>query len=216
MEICYNRKEAAQNSFAIIQKILIDKVQDVYISQGVIIPDKHLEIVVKQMTEKVVIIDDGFYDQTFYTGRAWFLPGEFVDLDVAEGARLMDQLPVKNRQLSHNFYSYLRPKLFKPLIYKPILLGVTTASLECKSFFSAASFQETTRILSGSAIKGQKDFLHGLKERVILGDYINVGTGRFNTDQIINPFFLRWVLPATLFTFTRLTSFLVTQIQLKR
>ena len=211
----YNPKQAAQNSFAQIQRILIDKVQDVYISQGVIIPDKHLEIVVRQMTEKVVIVDDGFYDQSFYTGRPWFLPGEFVDLDVADGARSIDHqliprrfVPIKEVQphrllfkplpkgvislFSQTFCSNkpCRSKHFrKPLLYKPILLGVTTASLECESFFSAASFQETTRILSGSAIKSKKDFLHGLKERVILGDYINVGTGAINIDQLMSSLF---------------------------
>ena len=222
----YKPKQAAEKSFAQIQRILIDKIQDVYISQGVIIPDKHLEIVVRQMTEKVVIVDNGWYGQSFSTGKTWFLPGEFVALDVADGASLLDSIVYfkkkkKNRKIAKRYVSlglgvkkqkipssnkripkvritqakryasflskprnpfkpYPLFSLPTPLTYKPILLGVTTASLECESFFSAASFQETTRILSGSAIKGQKDFLHGLKERVILGDYINVGTGSLN------------------------------------
>lgn len=180
-----NRKQAAQTSFAKIQRILIDKIQNVYISQGVTIADKHLEIVVRQMTSKVVILEDHFYDGIFPLSRPWFLPGEFVDLDDAESANAIlypiktQFLPLINQQQDY----------IKPFIYKPILLGVTTASLESESFISAASFQETTRILTSSATKGRKDFLHGLKERVILGDLINVGTGSVKIFPFFEPTF---------------------------
>ena len=162
-------KEAAFSSLAIIQRLLIDKIQNVYISQGVLIADKHLEIVIRQMTSKVVILADGFDEAALPYNKPWFLPGEFVYLE--DAANLSAVAHPIGLRLFH------KPPLKQTLIYKPIILGVTTASLESDSFFSSASFQETTRILSSSSVKGRKDFLHGLKERVILGDLISVGTG---------------------------------------
>ena len=150
-----NQKQAVRKSFQKIQQILVENIQRVYLSQGVTIADKHLEIVVKQMTSKVKILEGN------YTS---FLPGELIDLDRVEN----DNLGIK--------YTYFgQPHLQAE--YKPIILGITKASLETESFISAASFQETTRILSGAAIKGKTDFLRGLKERVILGNLIPAGTG---------------------------------------
>ena len=178
-------KQAALSSLAIIQRILIDKIQNVYISQGVLIADKHLEIVVRQMTSKVVILADGFDDATLPFNRPWFLPGEFVFLEDAAN------LSAVIHPIGLGFFHKLPVK--ETLIYKPILLGVTTASLESESFFSSASFQETTRVLSSSSIKGQKDFLHGLKERVILGDLISVGTGSIHLiPSFSSPAILKW------------------------
>ena len=180
-----NLKEAALSSLAIIQRILIDKIQNVYISQGVLIADKHLEIVVRQMTSKVVILADGFDDVTLTFNRPWFLPGEFVYLE--DAANLSAVVHPIALGFFHKFL------LKQRLIYKPILLGVTTASLESDSFFSSASFQETTRVLSSSSIKGRKDFLHGLKERVILGDLISVGTGSIHLiPSFSSPAVLKW------------------------
>ena len=150
-----NQIEAVRKSFQKIQLILVENIQRVYLSQGVTIADKHLEIVVKQMTSKVQILEGNFTS---------FLPGELIDLDRVEG----DNIGIK---FSYHGQLHLQAK------YKPILLGITKASLETESFISAASFQETTRILSGAAIKGKTDFLCGLKERVILGDLIFAGTG---------------------------------------
>ena len=150
-----NQKEAVRKSFQKIQQILVENIQRVYLSQGVTIADKHLEVVVKQMTSKVKILEGGYTK---------FLRGELIDLDRVES----DNLGIK--------YTYLgQPHLQAE--YKPIILGITKASLETESFISAASFQETTRILSGAAIEGKTDFLRGLKERVILGDLIPAGTG---------------------------------------
>ena len=150
-----NQKEAVRKSFQKIQQILVENIQRVYLSQGVTIADKHLEVVVKQMTSKVQILEGGY---------TRFLRGELIDLDRVES----DNLGIK--------YTYLgQPHLQAE--YKPIILGITKASLETESFISAASFQETTRILSGAAIEGKTDFLRGLKERVILGDLIPAGTG---------------------------------------
>jgi len=157
-----NQKEAVRKSFQKIQQILVENIQRVYLSQGVTIADKHLEVVVKQMTSKVQILEGGYTK---------FLRGELIDLDRVES----DNLGIK--------YTYLgQPHLQAE--YKPIILGITKASLETESFISAASFQETTRILSGAAIEGKTDFLRGLKERVILGDLIPAGTG---CSQLFDP-----------------------------
>lgn len=143
----YNLEKSIDISFQSIQKILVNNIQLVYYAQDVTIADKHIEIIVRQMTTKVLI-------QT--SGETGFLPGELVD--------------------------YQRFKIFTHyLINKgsccPILLGVTKAALNTESFLSAASFQETTRILTQSAIRGKTDWLYGLKENVILGRLIPAGTG---------------------------------------
>ena len=168
-----NQKQAVRKSFQKIQQILVENIQRVYLSQGVTIADKHLEIVVKQMTSKVKILEGN------YTS---FLPGELIDLDRVEN----DNLGIK--------YTYLgQPHLQAE--YKPIILGITKASLETESFISAASFQETTRILSGAAIKGKTDFLRGLKERVILGDLIPAGTGCSHLFDPIHSFLNKEAFP---------------------
>jgi hypothetical protein len=139
--------QAVRQSFYKIQQIIVDGVQRVYRSQGVTIADKHLEVIVKQMTSKVRIIEGGL------TG---FFPGEIVSLD---------------------FIERINSFLTKKIIHEPLVLGITKASLEVDSFLSAASFQQTTRVLSKSAISRKKDFLKGLKENVILGNLIPAGTG---------------------------------------
>ena len=168
-----NHKQAVRKSFQKIQQILVENIQRVYLSQGVSIADKHLEIVVKQMTSKVQILEGNFTS---------FLPGELIDLNRVEN----DNLGIK--------YTYLgQPHLQAE--YKPIILGITKASLETESFISAASFQETTRILSGAAIKGKTDFLRGLKERVILGDLIPAGTGCSHLFDPIHSFLNKEAFP---------------------
>ena len=168
-----NQTQAVRKSFQKIQQILVENIQRVYLSQGVTIADKHLEIVVKQMTSKVKILEGN------YTS---FLPGELIDLDRVEN----DNLGIK--------YAYFG-QLHLQAEYKPIILGITKASLETESFISAASFQETTRILSGAAIKGKTDFLRGLKERVILGDLIPAGTGCSHLFDPIHSFLNKEVFP---------------------
>lgn len=140
--------KAVRQSIQIIQQFLVDSVQKVYQSQGVTISDKHLEIIIRQMTSKVKIIDGG---------QTGFLPGELVSLDTIELINQGIDGPIAK--------------------YEPILLGITKASLETKSFISAASFQETTRILARAAVERKTDFLKGLKENVILGHLIPAGTG---------------------------------------
>ena len=132
-------------------RYLVKEVQKVYKSQGVEINDKHIEVMVRQMLHKVRIEESGSTE---------FLPGEFVDMNVfeAENTKAIEE----DRE---------------PAVAKPILLGITKASLATDSFLSAASFQETTRVLTDAAIKGKIDPLIGLKENVIIGKLIPAGTG---------------------------------------
>lgn len=143
--------EACKNSFKILQLFLVNEVQRTYLSQGVQIADKHIEIIVKQMTSKV---------RVFYGGDTTILPGEILEINQAEA--------ITKAALSLGE---------EPPLYKPMLLGLTKASLNSDSFISAASFQETTRVLTEAAIEGKKDWLNGLKENVIIGRLIPAGTG---------------------------------------
>nr|UXE30583.1 RNA polymerase beta'' subunit [Ostreobium quekettii]UXE30659.1 RNA polymerase beta'' subunit [Ostreobium quekettii]UXE30735.1 RNA polymerase beta'' subunit [Ostreobium quekettii]UXE30811.1 RNA polymerase beta'' subunit [Ostreobium quekettii] len=143
--------KATQKSFEFIQKLIIDEIQKIYCSQGVYIADKHLEIVVRQMTSKVQIIEGG---------KTGLLCGELIEFDWAY---------LINKQLKR-----------QEILYEPIILGITKSCLETESFISAASFQETTRILSKAAIQNKIDFIRGLKQNVILGSLIPAGTGFFS------------------------------------
>ena len=127
------------------------EVQKVYKSQGVEINDKHIEVMVRQMLHKVKIEEPGDTE---------LLPGEYIDINTfeEENARVIESGG-------------------EPSVARPILLGITKASLATDSFLSAASFQETTRVLTEAAIKGKVDPLLGLKENVIIGKLIPAGTG---------------------------------------
>ena len=146
----YGLREGCRRSLQRIRRILVDEVQAVYRDQGVFIADKHVEIIVRQMTTKVVIIDPG---------ETGLLPGDIVDL------RRVEALEFK--------------RTFAKIQYRPILLGITRASLTAESFISAASFQETKRVLARAAVEGRLDWLTGLKENVILGRLIPAGTGLY-------------------------------------
>ena len=135
----------------VAQQYLVDEVQRVYRSQGVEIADKHIETIVRQMTKKVKITEPMDTD---------FLPGEEVELS---RFRAVNDEVVKNGGT--------------PAECEYLLLGITKASLNTESFISAASFQETTRILTEAAVEGKKDMLRGLKENVIIGRLIPAGTG---------------------------------------
>lgn len=156
--------EAAKLSLQKVQTYLVNEVQNVYQSQNVDISDKHIEIIVRQMTSKVRVEDGG--DTTL-------LPGELVEL----------------QQIENINEAMLLTKGF-PATYSPVLLGITKSSLNTDSFISAASFQETTRVLTEAAIEGKADWLRGLKENVIIGRLIPAGTG-FNsyTENIKTPRF---------------------------
>nr|YP_009531784.1 bet'' subunit of RNA polymerase [Leiosporoceros dussii]AXZ70937.1 bet'' subunit of RNA polymerase [Leiosporoceros dussii] len=127
---------------------LVDQIQKVYQSQGVQISDKHIEIIVRQMTSKVLTLENGMANGS--------LPGELIEFSKAQRM---------NRLLE------------EAVLYKPILLGITKASLNTQSFISEASFQETTRVLAKAALRGRIDWLKGLKENVIFGGVISAGTG---------------------------------------
>ena len=129
---------------------IVDEIQDVYRLQGVKINDKHIEVIVRQMLRKVKVLD---------SGETRFLPGEQV-----ERSRILEE----NEMLE---------KSKKQATWEPMLLGITKASLSTESFISAASFQETTRVLTEAAITGKMDSLRGLKENVIVGRLIPAGTG---------------------------------------
>ncbi len=143
--------EAAMISLERVQTFLVNEVQSVYQSQGIDISDKHIEVIVRQMTSKARI-DDG--------GDTTMLPGELVEIYQIEQVN-----------------SAMAITGGAPADYTPVLLGITKASLNTDSFISAASFQETTRVLTEAAIEGKSDWLRGLKENVIIGRLIPAGTG---------------------------------------
>ncbi|MGN1039264.1 MAG: DNA-directed RNA polymerase subunit beta', partial [Oscillospiraceae bacterium] len=132
--------------------------------QGVDINDKHIEVIVRQMLSKVRIINSGSTD---------FLQGALVDRMKAEEANKKINKRIENGEQE-----------LEPATLMPILLGITKASLATESFLSAASFQETTRILTDAAIKGKEDKLIGLKENVIIGKLIPAGTGTIDSSAI--------------------------------
>ena len=130
---------------------LVREIQDVYRLQGVKINDKHIEVIIRQMLRKVIVASPG--DSTFLRGE---------QIDKARGLEVGDDLTARGKEL---------------LTVDPVLLGITKASLATESFISAASFQETTRVLTEAAVRGLKDDLRGLKENVIVGRLIPAGTG---------------------------------------
>ena len=144
-----------------LQNYLVQEVQKVYRSQGVDINDKHIEVIVRSMLRKVKIVEGG---------DTLMLPGQLV-----EAAR------------SHEANERIKADGKEVATANPVLLGVTKASLATESFLSAASFQETTRVLTDAAIKGKYDPLLGLKENVIIGKLIPAGTGmsRYRNVEIV-------------------------------
>jgi DNA-directed RNA polymerase subunit beta' len=142
------------------QNYLVNEIQEVYRLQGVTINDKHIEVIVRQMLQKVVVED---------SGDTKFLEGDIVSKSEFREA---------NEQTMADGGS--------PATFKPLLLGITKASLNTESFISAASFQETTRVLTAAAVAGKTDFLRGLKENVVMGHLVPAGTGlaRYNNLEI--------------------------------
>jgi DNA-directed RNA polymerase subunit beta' len=141
-----------------LQRYLVNEVQEVYRLQGVTINDKHIEIIVKQMLRRVRIEEVGGTD---------FVVGELVDKFVFQDEN--DKAGAVGKA---------------PATAQPVLLGITKASLSTDSFISAASFQETTRVLTEAAISGKVDDLRGLKENVIVGRLIPAGTGLGNYTRV--------------------------------
>jgi DNA-directed RNA polymerase subunit beta' len=141
-----------------VQEYLLNEVQEVYRLQGVKINDKHIGVIVRQMLQKVKVVDPGDTE---------FLEGENVD-------KLMFREANKRAATKGG----------KPATSEPLLLGITKASLTTQSFISAASFQETTRVLTDAAIRGAKDDLLGLKENIIIGHLIPAGSGIYRYHEI--------------------------------
>ncbi|MCT0503123.1 DNA-directed RNA polymerase subunit beta' [Lactococcus cremoris] len=141
-----------------VETYLLGEVQKTYRSQGVEIGDKHIEVMIRQMLRKVRIMDNGSTD---------VLPGTLMDISDFEA---LNETALLNGEM--------------PATGRPVLMGITKASLETNSFLSAASFQETTRVLTDAAIRGKEDHLLGLKENVIIGKIIPAGTGMFRYRNI--------------------------------
>ena len=146
--------ESSYKSFKKVQSFILNSVQSVYQSQGVTINDKHLEVIIKQMTTKVLITSEG---------DTPLLRREVIDL---YHIQYINEIMKNQTKI--------------PAYYVPLLLGITKAALNNPSFISAASFQETTRVLTKAAIEGRIDWLRGLKENIIIGHLIPAGTGSQN------------------------------------
>jgi DNA-directed RNA polymerase subunit beta' len=141
-----------------VQEYLLNEVQEVYRLQGVKINDKHIGVIVRQMLQKTRVLDPG---------ETEFLEGEHVD---KQAFRDINERAKKKKQTAATS--------------EPLLLGITKASLTTQSFVSAASFQETTRVLTDAAIRGAQDDLLGLKENIIIGHLIPAGTGMYRYQEV--------------------------------
>ena len=183
-----------------VQQYLVNEVQEVYRLQGVKINDKHFEVVVRQMMRKVKIIDSGdtifLEDQLVHKSDFIEENDEIFGMKVVENAgdsatlkegQIVSprQLRDENSILRREDKALVEARDAKPATATPILQGITRASLQTKSFISAASFQETTKVLNEAAVAGKVDTLEGLKENVIVGHRIPAGTGMRNYDNII-------------------------------
>ncbi len=183
-----------------VQEYLVNEVQEVYRLQGVKINDKHFEVIVRQMMRKVQIQDPG--DTTFLEGNLahkndfiaqndWIFdkkvvtePGESENLkagQIISARKLRDE----NSLLRRADKTLVEARDAQPATARPMLQGITRASLQTKSFISAASFQETTKVLNEAAVNGKRDYLEGLKENVIVGHKIPAGTGLKEYEKII-------------------------------
>ncbi|MFT4784897.1 MAG: DNA-directed RNA polymerase subunit beta' [Cyclobacteriaceae bacterium] len=185
-----------------VQEYLVNEIQEVYRLQGVKINDKHIEVIVRQMMQKVIILD---------AGDTKFLTNQVVDRFnfMEENDNIMDQKVVvdagdsdslkpgqiissrklrdENSNLKRRDLKLVTIRMAEAAVSRPNLQGITQASLGTESFISAASFQETTKVLSEASIRGKRDHLIGLKENVIVGHLIPAGTGsRKYTEQIVH------------------------------
>ncbi|MDP4854169.1 MAG: chorismate-binding protein, partial [Saprospiraceae bacterium] len=183
-----------------VQQYLVNGVQEVYRSQGITINNKHIEVIVRQMMRRFLIEDSG--DTTFLEGET-VERGEFIEqndiifdkkfiTDPGESNKLkagqlvsLRQIREENSFLKRNDRKLVAFRDAVPATASPQLMGITKASLGTNSWISAASFQETTKVLSTAAIAAQKDDLRGLKENVIVGKRIPAGTGAREFEQII-------------------------------
>ena len=183
-----------------VQEYLVNEIQEVYRLQGVKINDKHFEVVVRQMMRKVKIIDSG--DTLFLENQLIHKIDFIKDNDAIYGMKVVEeagdsenlkpgqivsarQLRDENSLLRRNDQSLVEAREAKPATAEQVLQGITRASLQTKSFISAASFQETTKVLNEAAVSGKIDTLEGLKENVIVGKRIPAGTGMRSYEKIL-------------------------------
>ncbi|QMU66710.1 MAG: DNA-directed RNA polymerase subunit beta' [Flavobacteriaceae bacterium] len=183
-----------------VQEYLVNEIQDVYRLQGVKINDKHFEVVVRQMMRKVKVIDSG--DTLFLENQLVHKTDFIKENDAIYGMKVIEdsgdsdnlrtgqiisarQLRDGNSLLRRNDKNVVVARDAKPATAEQILQGITRASLQTKSFISAASFQETTKVLNEAAVNGKVDTLEGLKENVIVGKKIPAGTGMRTYDHLI-------------------------------
>jgi DNA-directed RNA polymerase subunit beta' len=183
-----------------VQQYLVNEVQEVYRLQGVKINDKHFEVVVRQMMRKVRIIDSG--DTTFLEDQLVHKSDFIEENDEVFGMKVVEdagdsatikpgqiisprELRDENSILRREDKNLIVARDAQPATATPILQGITRASLQTKSFISAASFQETTKVLNEAAVNGKVDELEGLKENVIVGHRIPAGTGMRTYENII-------------------------------
>ena len=164
----YSCFEATARSIRYIQRILVDEIQSVYQSQGVDIADKHIEIIVRQMTSKVIL-----HESRFGPIETPFFPGDIVDFYKIADAQ--SEYERSRNQGSLQMMSKLDSKTSE--VIEPLVLGITKVAFLTESFISAASFQEAKRVLMYAALESRVDFLYGLKENVIVGRFIRAGTG---------------------------------------
>ena len=185
---------------AAVQQYLVNEVQEVYRLQGVKINDKHFEVVVRQMMRKVQIIDSG--DTLFLEDQLVHKYDFINENDQIFGKKVVEnagdsvnlklgqiitarQFRDENSLLKREDKALVEARDARPATASPVLQGITRASLQTKSFISAASFQETTKVLNEAAVNGKVDLLEGLKENVIVGKRIPAGTGMRKYDSYI-------------------------------
>ena len=182
-----------------VQNYLLNSIQEVYRLQGVKISDKHIEVIIRQMMQKVEIVDPGNTDflkgdrinkyefnlmnSNMKNHLVVSKPGasDYEVFDVVTKENIKDL----NKELKEEGKELVKTKKANPATSKPLMLGITRASLNTNSFISAASFQETTRVLTDAAIEAKTDTLLGLKENVIIGRLIPAGTGRDEFQNLI-------------------------------
>ena len=183
-----------------VQEYIVNEIQEVYRLQGVKINDKHFEIIVRQMMRKVQINDPGdteflpeeLVDKWQFMDTNDAIYGKFIVLDPGDSDKFVEGDIVTARQMRGENSSLERQGLrmmvlreAKPATASQVLQGITRAALKTNSFISAASFQETTKVLSEAAIRGRVDTLEGLKENVICGHPIPAGTGQKEFQEIL-------------------------------
>ncbi|MES3630298.1 MAG: DNA-directed RNA polymerase subunit beta' [Longimonas sp.] len=183
-----------------VQEYLLNEIQEVYRLQGVEIDDKHIEVVVRQMMKRVSIVEPGdthFLEEDTVDRHKMArinddLHDKFVVTDPSSSDRVKigevvsrRRLRELNSQLKRNDEPEIQVRSARPAVGRPVLLGITKAALATDSFVSAASFQETTKVLTNSAIRAEEDPLHGLKENVVVGHPIPAGTGQRQYRDIV-------------------------------